>query len=139
MYEGQAVFWSKEAGFAFKRIEELLTTAPILVLSNFQLLFELHIGASKVGIGGVLRQRRRPIAYFSEKLSGEKMRCNTYDVEFYPTVQAIKHWRHYLFHKEFVLYTDHEALKHLQGQDKIAARHASWITYLQQFYICCKA
>ena len=38
-----------------------------------------------------------------------------------------------MFQKEFVLYTDHEALKHLQGQDKISARHASWIAYLQQF------
>ena len=61
------------------------------------------------------------------------MRYTTYDVEFYAIVQALKHWRHYLFHKEFVLYTDHEALKHMQGQDKIAARHASWIAYLQQF------
>ena len=61
------------------------------------------------------------------------MRYNTYDVEFYAIVQAIKHWRHYLFHKQFLLYTNHEVLKHLQGQDKIAARHASWIAYLQQF------
>ena len=45
----------------------------------------------------------------------------------------MKHWRHYLFHREFVLYTDHEALKHLHGQDKISARHASWSAYLQQF------
>lgn len=45
----------------------------------------------------------------------------------------MKHWRHYLFHQEFILYTDHDALKHLGSQDKISARHASWIAYLQQF------
>ncbi|PKI42324.1 hypothetical protein CRG98_037295 [Punica granatum] len=61
------------------------------------------------------------------------MRYNTYDVEFYAVVQAIKHWRHYLFHKEFILYTDHEALKHLQSQDKVSARHASWVAYLERF------
>ena len=92
-----------------------MTTAPILVLPDFQLLFELHTDASKVGIGGVLSQQGRPIAYFSEKLSGAKMRYSTYDVEFYAVVQAVKHWRHCLFQTEFVLYTDHEALKHLQG------------------------
>lgn len=48
-------------------------------------------------------------------------------------VLAIKHWSHYLFHKEFVLYTDHDALKHLGSQDKVSARHASLIAYLQQF------
>lgn len=131
--KGKQFSWSEEAGVAFERIKELLTTAPILVLPDFQLLFELHTDASKVGIGGVLSQSGRPVAYFSEKLSGAKMRYSTYDVEFYAIVQAVKHWRHYLFQKEFVLYTDHEALKHLQGQDKISARHASWIAYLQQF------
>lgn len=46
---------------------------------------------------------------------------------------AVKHWRHYLFHREFVIFTDHDALKHMSSQDKISARHASWFAYLQQF------
>lgn len=53
--------------------------------------------------------------------------------KFYVIVQAIKHWRHYLFHQEFILYTDHDALKHLGSQDKISSRHASWIASLQKF------
>ena len=61
------------------------------------------------------------------------MRYNTYDVEFYAVVQAGWHWRHYLFHREFILYIDHDALKHLHSQDKVSARHASWIAYLQHF------
>ncbi|GJW71821.1 putative reverse transcriptase domain-containing protein [Tanacetum coccineum] len=73
------------------------------------------------------------LAYFSEKLSGAKLRFGTYDLEFYAIVQAIKHWRHYLFQWEFVLYTDHDSLKYLGSQDKISHRHASWISYLQQF------
>ena len=73
------------------------------------------------------------MAYFSEKLSGSRVRYNTYDVELYAVVQAVRHWRHYLFHREFVLYIDHDALKHLHSQDKVSAGHASWSTYLQQF------
>ena len=61
------------------------------------------------------------------------MRYSTYDMEFYAMVQAILHWHHYLFHREFVLYIDHDALKHLHSQDKVSVRHASWIAYLQQF------
>ncbi|XP_050207629.1 uncharacterized protein LOC126657049 [Mercurialis annua] len=75
----------------------------------------------------------RPVAYFSDKLNGAKLNYNIYDVEFYAVVQAVKHWRYYLYHKEFVLYTDNEALKHLHRQDKVSPRHATWVAYLQRF------
>ncbi|XP_022849915.1 uncharacterized protein LOC111372007 [Olea europaea var. sylvestris] len=125
--------WTHEAESSFQLIKQKLTTAPVLVLPDFTQPFELHCDASKVGIGGVLSQNNRPVAYFSEKLSGSKSRYSTYDVEFYAIVQAVRHWRHYLFHKEFILYTDHDALKHLGTQDNVSTRHASWIAYLQQF------
>ena len=86
-----------------------------------------------MGVGAILSQHGRLMAYFSAKLSGSRVRYNTYDVEFYVVVQAVRHWHHYLFHREFVIYTDHDALKHLYSQNKISVRHASWITYLQQF------
>ena len=92
-----------------------MTNAPILVLPDFANPFELHCDASKVRIGAVLSQYGRPMAYFSEKLSGSRIRYSTYDVEFYAVVQAVRHWRHYLFHREFVLYTGHDALKHLHS------------------------
>ena len=118
--------------------EEKLTTAPILVLPDFTKTFELHCDASKLGIGAVLSQGGRPIAFYSEKLAGARGRYSTYDVEFYAIVQAIKHWRHYLVHREFVLFTDHDALRHLDSQAKVSARHAAWISYLQQFIFSIK-
>lgn len=125
--------WTSDADRAFDIIKLKLSSAPILALSNFSLVFELHCDASKTGIGAVLSQQNRPIAFFSEKLAGAHSRYSTYDVEFYAVVQAIKHWRHYLFHKNFVLYTNHDALKHLNSQDKVSSRHAAWVAYLQQF------
>ena len=53
-------------------------------------------------------------------------------------VQVVKHWSHYLFQKEFILFTDHDALRYLTSQDKISARHAFWQAYLQQFTIVLK-
>ncbi|PKI31978.1 hypothetical protein CRG98_047631 [Punica granatum] len=125
--------WTEGAEATFQEIKECLTTAAILVLPDFQLPFELHFDASKVRIGVLLSQNNRPIAFFSEKLTGAKVRYNTYDVEFYAVVQAVKHWRHYRFHREFILYTDHEALKQLHSQDKVLARHASRVAYLERF------
>uniref|UniRef100_A0A2N9IG07 RNA-directed DNA polymerase n=1 Tax=Fagus sylvatica TaxID=28930 RepID=A0A2N9IG07_FAGSY len=84
-------------------------------------------------IGGVLSQERHPIAYFSEKLNDAKLRYSTYDKEFYAVVQALRHWSHYLLPKEFVIYSDHDALRHLNSQKKLNFRHASWVEYLQRY------
>lgn len=73
------------------------------------------------------------MAYLSEKLSSSKLKYNMYDVQFYAMVQAIHHWRHYLFHQKFILYTDNDALWHLNSQDKVSICHAEWIAFLQQF------
>jgi hypothetical protein len=71
--------------------------------------------------------------FFSEKLSGSKKNYSTYDLEFYAIVQSLKHWRHYLVQKEFILITDHEALKYINGQQKLNHRHAKWVAYRQEF------
>ncbi|XP_065620600.1 uncharacterized protein LOC136063732 [Quercus suber] len=86
-----------------------------------------------MGIGGVLSQEGQPIAFFSEKLNKAKLRYSTYDKKFYAIVQAIKHWSYYLAYKEFILHTDHEALKYLNSQSNVNKRHAKWVSFLQQF------
>lgn len=103
MKEGK-LRWTPEAGEAFEVIKMKLTTAPILVLPDFSLPFELHWDALKLGIGAVLSQQSRPVAFYNEKLAGARSRYITYDVEFYVIVQAIKHWKHYLFHRECALH-----------------------------------
>ncbi|KAH9744149.1 hypothetical protein KPL70_003565 [Citrus sinensis] len=71
-----------------------------------------------IDIGDVLMQEGRPIAYFSEKLSGAALNYPTYDNEMYALARALETWQHYLLPKEFVIHTDHESLKHLKGQGK---------------------
>jgi hypothetical protein len=82
---------------------------------------------------GVLSQGGHPIAYFSEKLNEAHKRYSTYDLELYALVQTVKHWRHYLIHREFLLFTDHDSLRYLNAQKKLNARHARWVNYLQEF------
>ena len=136
--KGFSFTWTSEVDNAFADIKKKLTTAPILVLPDFDSPFELHCDASKLGIGAVLSQHGKPVAFYSEKLAGPRGRYSTYDIEFYAIVQDIKHWRHCLAHKEFIMYTDHVALKYLGTQDKISSRHASWTAYLQQFTFAIK-
>ena len=107
-------------------------------MPNFDDLFEVECDASGVGIGAVLAQSRRPLAYFSEKLNGSRCNYSTYDKEFYAIVRALTHWGHYLKPKPFVLHSDHQALKYINGQHKLNLRHAKWVEFLQSFSFTCK-
>jgi hypothetical protein len=125
--------WNEAATNAFELIKVKLTTAPLLVLPNFDIPFELHCDASKIGIGAMLSQLSKPVAYFNEKLKSAQLNYSTYDIEFYALVQSLKHWSSYLAYNDFILYFDHEVLKHLNNQDKLSARHAKWAAFVQQF------
>ena len=125
--------WGVEQEKAFNLIKEKLCSAPLLVLPDFSKTFEIECDASGIGIGAVLMQEKRPIAYFSEKLNGAALNYSTYDKELYALVRALETWQHYLWSKEFVIHTDHESLKHLKGQGKLNRRHARWVEFIEMF------
>ncbi|XP_057248317.1 uncharacterized protein LOC130590269 [Beta vulgaris subsp. vulgaris] len=129
--------WSHQAQKAFEEVKLRLTTAPILALPSFEDIFEVECDASGVGIGAVLSQSGRPIAYFSEKLNEAKRKYSTYDKEFYALVRSLDHWRHYLIAKEYQ-FDMTEALKYLQSQQKLQPRHAKWVEFLQAYHFVIK-
>jgi len=76
---------------SFETIKERLCLTHIFVLPNFDLLFEVECNSSCVGIGAVLTQAKRPLAYFSEKLSGLKLNYITDDKESYTIIRVLTH------------------------------------------------
>jgi hypothetical protein len=81
----------------------------------------------------VLLQEGKPIAYFSEKLSGPSLNYSTYDKELYALVHVLETWQHYLWPKQFVIHSDHESLKRIRGQAKLNKRHAKWVEFIETF------
>jgi hypothetical protein len=125
--------WGNSQEDAFQELKKRLTEAPVLILPDFTKTFEVECDPSGIGIGGVLMQQGKPIAYFSEKLGGAQSNYSVYDKELYALVRTLETWQHYLWPKEFVIHSDHEALKYLKGQAKLKRRHGKWVEFIETF------
>jgi hypothetical protein len=98
--------WGTRQEYAFNMLKDKLTHVPLLQLPDFNKNFELECDASGIGLGGVLLQERKPVAYFSEKVSCPILNYSTYDKELYALVWCLETWQHYLWPKEFVIHSD---------------------------------
>ena len=125
--------WTKEAQDSFELLKVKIANGPVLTFPNFDKVFVIECDASTKAIGGVLSQDGRPIAFFSEKLNEAKQRYSVYDLELYAMIQSLKRWRHYLLPKEFVVYTDNQALSYLNRQEKLNQRHMKWMEFIQAY------
>jgi hypothetical protein len=119
MKKGVSFHWGAAQDQAFHTLLDKLTRALLLQLLDFGKTFEVKCDASGIGIGGILVQEGKPMAYFSEKLSGTSLNYSTYDKELYALLCVLESWRHYLWHKDFVIHSDHESWKYIGGQEKL--------------------
>ena len=111
--------WSDKCENAFSKLKELLSNAPVLVIPEGNQDLVVYTDASRIGLGAVLMQRERVIAYASRKLKPTETRYATHDLELAAIVFALKIWRHYLLGERFILYTDHKSLKYLFSQKEL--------------------
>jgi hypothetical protein len=133
MKKGILFHWGAAQDQAFHTLIDKLTHAPLLQLLDFGKTFELECDASGIGIGGVLLHEGKPVAYFSEKLSGSSLNYLTYNKELYVLVHVLETWQHYIWHKEFIIHSEHESLKHIRGQAKLNKCHAKWVEFIEFF------
>ncbi|KAF7826924.1 gag-pol polyprotein [Senna tora] len=116
--------------YTFEMNGRKITLAPMTPSEIYQDQLKAKTSSNE---GAILMQENRPIAYFSEKLSGPILNYSTYDKQFYALIRDLEVWEHYLLPKEFFIHSDHQSLKHLKGQGKLSKRHAKWVEYLESF------
>ena len=66
--KGDKFKWTSEVDEAFELLKKKVTKAPILILLDFNKVFEVECDASNIGIGAVLSQRGKPLAFFTKKV-----------------------------------------------------------------------
>jgi ribonuclease HI len=88
-------------------------TAPVLVMPDMEKSFSIYYDAPDQGLGCVLMQDGRVVAYASRQLRKHEVNYPTNDLELAAVVHALKIWRHYLMRKRCELYTDHKSLKYI--------------------------
>ncbi|GKB12725.1 putative reverse transcriptase domain-containing protein [Tanacetum coccineum] len=95
---------------AFQTLKDKLCNTPVLALPDGPEDFVVYCYASGIGLGCVLMQRGKVIAYASRQLKIHEKNYTTYDLELGAVMFALKIWRHYMYRTKSVIYTDHKSL-----------------------------
>ncbi|XP_073050542.1 transposon Ty3-G Gag-Pol polyprotein isoform X1 [Primulina eburnea] len=125
--------WSDEASRAFALLKTVMTTTPVLALPDFSAHFVVECDASDTGIGAVLHQNGRPLAFFSQPLPQRHKKLPAYEKELIGLAKAVRHWRPYFWGNTFVVRTDHYSLKFLLEQRITTSPQQHWVSKLLGF------
>jgi hypothetical protein len=108
--------WGEEAQQAFEALKQAMTTTPVLALPRFDIPFIVETDACDIGMGAVLMQEGRPIAFLSKALGEKNKHLSIYEKEFLALILAVDKWRPYLQRAPFIIRTDHQSLTFLGEQ-----------------------
>ncbi|GKD04443.1 reverse transcriptase domain-containing protein [Tanacetum coccineum] len=118
---------------AFQLLKNKLCSAPMLALPEGSEDFVVYCDASHKGLGAVLMQREKVIAYASRKLKTHEKNYTTHDLELGSVVFTLSIWRHYLYGTKCTVFTDYKSLQHILDQKELNMRQRHWLETLSDY------
>ncbi|GKE49938.1 putative reverse transcriptase domain-containing protein, partial [Tanacetum coccineum] len=125
--------WGEDQESAFQLLKKKLCEALILALPEGNDDFVVYCDASHQGLGAVLMQREKVIAYASRQLNPNEENYTTHDLELGVVVFAHKIWRHYMYGTKCTVFTDHKSLQHILHQKELNIRQRRWLELLADY------
>ncbi|GJU62308.1 putative reverse transcriptase domain-containing protein [Tanacetum coccineum] len=125
--------WGHKQETAFQLLKQKLCSAPILALPEGSKDFIIYCDALIKGLGVVLMQREKVIAYASRQLKIHEKNYTTYDLELGAVVFSVKLWRYYLYRTKCMVFTDHKSLQHILNQKELNMRQRRWLELLSDY------
>ena len=125
--------WTDDCENSFMELKWRLTSAPILTLPESNKGFDMYSDASLLGLGAVLMQDGKVIAYASRQLKEHERNYPVHDLELAAVVFALKTWRHYLYGAQCRIYTDHQSLKYFFTQKDLNMRQRRWLELVKDY------
>ncbi|KAD3336884.1 hypothetical protein E3N88_32403 [Mikania micrantha] len=125
--------WGPKQEEAFQTLKQKLCDAPVLTLPDGNEDFVVYCDASNLGLGCVLMQRGKVVAYASRQLKIHEKNYTTHDLELGAVVFALKIWRHYLYGTKCVVFTDHKSLQHILNHKELNMRQRRWVELLNDY------
>ncbi|GKC09553.1 putative reverse transcriptase domain-containing protein [Tanacetum coccineum] len=130
---GLAGYYRREHELAFQTLKDKLCNVPVLALPNRSEDFVVYLDASGLGLGCVLMQRGKIIAYVSRQLNIHEKNYTTHDLELGAVMFALKIWRHYLYGIKSVIYTEDKSLQHIFSQKELNMQQRRWIELFSDY------
>jgi hypothetical protein len=127
--------WTPKCEESFQIIKKKLTTTPVLTLPDIHQSFVIFCDASRQGLGCVLMQNEKVIAYASRLLKPHEQNYPTHHLELAAIVHAQKIWRHYLIGNKCHIFTDHKSLKYIFTQTDLNLRQRRWLELIKDYDI----
>nr|GFB80610.1 retrovirus-related Pol polyprotein from transposon 17.6 [Tanacetum cinerariifolium] len=125
--------WVEKEKAAFLTLKQKLCSAPILALPKGSESYVVYCNASHKGLGAVLMQKEKVIAYASLQLKIYKKNYTTHDLEMRVMMFALKMWRHYLYGIKCVVFIDHKSFQHILDQKELNMRQSRWLELLSDY------